>query len=222
LSQPFRGRFEYDRAELWADGIIHVLGIFLGLAGVAALVAVFVPASPSSDLAPVLVYSVGLLAVLVISAIYNMWPVSPVKWWLRRCDHSAIYVLIAGTYTPFLVHMSDGPTAQGLIVLIWAASLVGIVLKIALPGRFDRLSIGLYLAIGWSGVVLWDRVILLPSTTLWLLAGGALFYTGGVAFHLLDKLRFQNAIWHACVLAAAVLHYGAVVSLITTPSIAPV
>jgi len=215
LTQPFRGRFEYDRAELWADGIIHALGVGLALAGVAALVAVFVPAS-SPDLAPILVYSAGLLAVLLISAAYNMWPISPAKWWLRRCDHSAIYVLIAGTYTPFLVRLSDSPTAQALIVLVWAASLVGIALKVALPGRFDRLSIGLYLAIGWSGVVLWDRVLLLPGTTLWLLAGGALFYTGGVAFHLWDRLRFHNAIWHACVLVASAFHYGAVVSLITT------
>jgi hemolysin III len=220
LTQPFRGRFEYDRAELWADGVIHALGISLGLAGAAALVAVFAPASSPSDLVPVIVYSIGLLAVLTISAAYNMWPISPVKWWLRRCDHSAIFVLIAGTYTPFLVRMSDSPAAQVLIVLVWAASIAGIVLKVTVPGRFDRLSIGLYLAIGWSGVVLWERILLLPSATLWLLAGGALFYTGGIVFHLWDRLRFHNAIWHACVLVATIFHYGAVVSLITTPAVA--
>ncbi len=220
MSQPCRGRSEYDRAELWADGVIHAIGIALALAGVAALVAVVVPPS-SADLLPVLVYSVGLLAVLIMSAAYNMWPTSPVKWWLRQFDQSAIYVLIAGTYTPFLVRMSDSSTAQVMLVLVWATSLIGIVMRVAWPGRFDRLSIGLYLAIGWSGIVLWDRILLLPGLTLWLIAGGALFYTSGVLFHLRDKLRFHNAIWHAFVLVATILHYGAVVSLITTPGTAP-
>jgi hemolysin III len=218
LDQAFRGRFVYDRAELWADGVIHVLGVALALAGVVALVTVFAP-FPSSDAVPVVVYSVGLLSVLMVSALYNMWPISPIKWWLRRCDHSAIFILIAGTYTPFLVRMSDGLAAQVLIVLVWAAALAGIALKVTLPGRFDRATIALYLAIGWSGVIIWDRVMLLPYETLWLLAVGAVFYTGGVVFHVWDRLRFHNAIWHACVLVASACHYGAIVSLMTATNI---
>jgi hemolysin III len=217
VQEPYRGRFAYDRAELWADGIIHGLGVAFALAGVVALLAVFVPAHASDDLVPVLLYSAGLLAVLIISAVYNMWPISPVKWWLRRLDHSAIYVLIAGTYTPFLARLGDGPSVQVLIVGVWAAALAGIALKLALPGRFDRFSIALYLLIAWSGVAVWDRALQLPGTTLWLLAAGGLIYTSGVVFHLWHSLRFHNAIWHAFVLVAAVLHYGAVVSLLTTP-----
>jgi hemolysin III len=213
LHQALRGRFLYDHAELWADGVIHALGVVLALVGAAALLTFFAPAS-NWDILPIGVYCVGLLAVLVISAAYNMWPASPVKWWLRRCDHSAIFVLIAGTYTPFLARMSDGPAAQAMLVLLWTAALAGIFLKITLPGRFDRVTIGLYLAMGWSCVIIWDRVMLLPDATLWLLAAGGIFYTGGVVFHLWHKLRFHNAIWHACVLAAAALHYGAVVSLV--------
>ncbi|HEX2554999.1 MAG TPA: hemolysin III family protein [Microvirga sp.] len=210
MERPSRGRFEFDRAEVWADGIIHGLGVLFALAAVGILVAATVPARESSELVPILVYGIALVTVLVISAIYNMWPVSPVKWFLRRFDHAAIYVLIAATYTPFLTRLSDDMLTLVMLGLVWIASLVGIVLKIALPGRFDRLSIGLYLLIGWSGVVLWDRILLLPSTSLWLLAAGGLLYTIGVIFYVWENLRFQTAIWHAFVLVAAVCHYGAV------------
>ena len=155
-----------------ADGVIHGLGIALGLVAVAALVAALPPEPSASDLIPILIYSVAVIAVLVISAAYNMWPITPVKWWLRRFDHAAIFVLIAGTYTPFLARMGGALAPQILMVVVWAASIVGIVLKIALPGRFDRLSIGLYLVIGWSGIVLWDHVLSLPTATLWLLGAG--------------------------------------------------
>jgi hemolysin III len=103
--------------------------------------------------------------------------------------------------------------------LVWTASLVGIILKLVLPGRFERLSIVLYLLIGWSGVILWDRILLLPGTSLWLLGAGGLLYTVGVVFHVWESLRFQNAIWHAFVLVAAACHYGAVFhSAVMTPS----
>ena len=210
MQRPSRGRFEFDRAEIWADGVIHGLGVVFGLAAVGALLVSTVPARAPSDLIPVLVYGVALLAVLTISAVYNMWPVSPVKWFLRRFDHAAIYVLIAATYTPFLTRLSDDPVTGFLLGLVWAISIVGIVLKIALPGRFDRLSIGLYLLLGWSGVILWDRFLLLPDLSLWLLAAGGLLYTAGVIFYVWESLRFQTAIWHAFVLVAAVCHYGAV------------
>jgi hemolysin III len=212
LQRPAVGRFEYDRAELWADGIIHGLGLVLGLGAVAVLVAAILPNPSPLDLIPVLIYSVAMIAALVISAAYNMWPISPVKWWLRRVDHAAIYVLIAGTYTPFLTRMSGAIMPLVLMIVVWATSLVGIILKIALPGRFDRLSIGLYLLLGWSGIVLWDHILALPSTTLWLLGAGALLYTAGVLFHVWDSLRFQNAIWHTFVLVATACHYSAVLS----------
>ncbi len=214
MEKPKTGRFEFDRAELWADGIIHGLGVALGLAGVVILAWWLLPAARPADLVALLVYSVALLAVLVISAAYNMWPDSAFKWRLRRFDHSAIYVLIAGTYTPFLVGMSDGVVPRVLIVLVWLASLAGVAVKLAWPGRFDRLAIGLYLLIGWSGIVLWEQVLQLPATTLWLLAVGGMFYTTGVIFHVWDSLRFQNAIWHAFVLVATACHYGAVVSFV--------
>lgn len=206
--------WRYDRTEVLADGIVHALGIVLALAAVAVLV---VAASGTADplaLSSVLVYGGGLLAVLSISAAYNLWPVSPVKWILRRFDHSAIYLLIAGTYTPFVAHMKAGWASFSLLGGVWAAALVGIALKLRFPGRFDRLSVGLYLAIGWSGVLAYEAVAALPASTIWLLGAGGVLYTVGVVFHLWESLRFQNAIWHGFVLTGAACHYGAVLDCV--------
>lgn len=210
MNVPDVGRFVFRRAELWADGAIHVLGVALGLGAIAALIVQVASSAPLFDLIPVSIYGVALLAVLIVSATYNMWPISPRKWIIRRFDHSAIYVLIAGTYTPFLAKLSGSIFAQTLLVIVWLAAAAGVVLKVALPGRFDRLSIALYLLIGWSGLLIWESVSLLPVTTLWLIVAGGLLYSIGVIFHVWESLPFQNAIWHGFVLAASGCIYGAV------------
>ncbi|WP_377847871.1 hemolysin III family protein [Bosea sp. UC22_33] len=210
MNVPVVGRFVFRRAELWADGVIHVLGVALGLGAVAALVVQVANSAPLFDLIPVSIYGAALLAVLIVSATYNMWPVSPRKWFIRRFDHSAIYVLIAGTYTPFLMKLGGSIFAQALLVVVWLAAATGIVIKVAMPGRFDRLSIALYLAIGWSGLLIWESVSLLPATTLWLIVAGGVLYSVGVIFHVWESLPFQNAIWHGFVLMASSCFYGAV------------
>lgn len=208
LHPPATGRFDYSRGELMADGAVHMAGIVLGIAAVAALIAAVSRASAPADLVAV-TDGAALLAVLTISAAYNLWPQSPIKWWMRRFDHSALYVLIAGTYTPVLLKLDSGP-AIALLLGIWIVSVVGILLKIVLPGRFDRLAIGLYLLIGWSGIAMWPGIAQLPSLTLRLIVAGGVLYTVGVVFHLWRSLPFQNAIWHAFVLVASGCFYGAV------------
>ncbi|WP_114943030.1 PAQR family membrane homeostasis protein TrhA [Microvirga calopogonii] len=204
-------KWDYDRQEILADGIVHGLGVIGGLVGVITLLVLAAPTVGAWELTSVAIYACGLLAVLVISAVYNLWPVSPVKWVLRRFDHSAIYLLIAGTYTPFITQMRNEVAAVVLLVGIWAGSIAGMTLKLCLPGRFDRLAILLYLLIGWSGVMAYEAVLgALSGSTLWLLAAGGVLYTAGVVFHVWESLRFQNAIWHAFVLGAAACHYGAV------------
>jgi hemolysin III len=203
--------WNYDRAEIVADGVIHIVGVAFALAAVVILVALAARVAGPWELTSIVVYGSGLLTVLTVSALYNLWPISPRKWLLRRFDHSAIYLLIAGTYTPFLTQMKTGIESLALLVGVWTTALIGMALKLTLPGRFDRLSILLYLLISWSGVIAYEAVVAtLPVTTLWLLAAGGLLYTTGVIFYLWESLRFHNAIWHAFVLAAAVCHYGAV------------
>jgi hemolysin III len=150
---------------------------------------------------------------LAFSAAYNMWPVSPVKWVLRRFDHSAIYLLIAGTYTPFLAQMKNALVSTGLGISVWLSAAVGMALKLALPGRFDRLAIILCLLLGWSGVIAYDSLApAIPSSSLWLLAVGGVLYSLGALFHVWQHLRFHNAIWHGFVLLAASCHYSAVLA----------
>ena len=208
-------RWNYDRAELIADGVVHGIGILAGVVAATVLVVLTAIHASARDILGVSIYVAGLLSMLVLSATYNLWPVSPTKWVLRRLDHSAIYVLIAATYTPFIMELKDSVFAIALLVGVWCVAIFGIVLKLAWPGRFDRLSVGLYLALGWSGMMLYDSVIAaLPQMALWfVLAGGAL-YSLGVIFHAWQRLRFQNVIWHCFVLLGAACHYAAVLNLV--------
>jgi len=204
-------KWDYDTKELIADGIVHAVGVMVGIVSIIALVILAAPVVGAWEFTSILVYGTGLLTVLTISALYNLWPVSPVKWLLRRFDHSAIYLLIAGTYTPFITQMKANVESSLLLVGVWLTSMVGIALKLKFPGRFDRLSILLYLLLSWSGVMAYESVFgALPASTLWLLAIGGVLYTIGVLFHLWEGLRFQNAIWHSFVLVAAACHYTAV------------
>ena len=200
------------RSEIIADGVVHVTGVLLGLIGAIAIVTITAQAQ-SVGVASIVVYIFGLVTMLVLSAAYNMWPVSPTKWLLRRFDHSAIYLLIAGTYAPFLVQMKSGMVALGLGIGIWSSAAVGMILKLALPGRFDRLAVALYMLLGWSGVVAYEAIAsTVPSLSLWLLLIGGMLYSIGTVFHAWRRLRFHNAIWHGFVLLAASCHYLAVLA----------
>lgn len=207
--------WDYDRVELIADGIVHATGVILGLIAATTLVVLTAVYTTALDILAVSIYVAGLLLMLLVSATYNLWPVSRAKWVLRRFDHSAIYVLIAATYTPFIMEMQASIFAVALLIGVWCVAIFGIVLKLGWPGRFDRLSVGLYLALGWSGSMLYDRVATaLPKLALWfVLAGGAL-YSLGVIFHAWRRLRFQNVIWHCFVLLGAACHYTAVLDMV--------
>jgi hemolysin III len=208
-------RWNYDRAELIADGVVHGIGVCFGLIAATVLIVLTAVYATALDVAVVSVYVVGLLAMLVLSATYNLWPVSHAKWMLRRFDHSAIYLLIAATYTPFIMELKESMFAVALLVGVWCVAIVGIVLKLIWPGRFDRLSVGLYLAMGWSGLMLYDRVVAaLPNMALGFVVAGGALYSLGVIFHAWQRLRFQNAIWHCFVLLGAACHYTAVLDMV--------
>jgi hemolysin III len=209
--------WDYDRAELIADGIVHAIGVLFGIIAATVLVVLAAVYASALDVVGVSIYVAGLLSMLVLSATYNLWPVSPAKWVLRRFDHSAIYLLIAATYTPFILELKDSVFALALLVGVWCVAIFGIVLKLRYPGRFDRVAVGVYLAMGWSGLMLYDAVVkALPTMALWFVVAGGALYTCGVIFHAWRRLRFQNAIWHGFVLAGAACHYTAVLDLVLT------
>jgi hemolysin III len=202
----------YTRAELVVDGIVHVLGLIVAVAAGSILLA-FAILETAPEVAPALVVYVGsLVAVLGVSLAYNLWPVSPIKKLLARFDQAAIFLFIAGTYTPFLAVL--GGTTAGVLMttFVWGASLIGVALKLIVPERFGRLAIGLYLAIGWSGVLVFQSLAqTLPHSTMWLLLAGGITYSLGIIFHLWERLKFQNALWHVFVVTGASLHLWAVI-----------
>jgi hemolysin III len=210
-------RWNYDRVELIADGVVHAVGILFGLIAATVLVVLTAVYASALDIVAVSIYVAGLLSMLVLSATYNLWPVSRTKWVLRRFDHSAIYILIAATYTPFILELKDSVFAIVLLVGVWCVAIFGIVLKLGWPGRFDKLSTVLYLALGWSGVMLYHSgLTALPRLALWLVLVGGALYSLGVIFHSWRRLRFQNVIWHCFVLLGAACHYTAVMDLVLT------
>jgi hemolysin III len=209
-------RWNYDRVELIADGVVHAIGIFLGVIAATVLVVLTAVYATALSIVAVSIYVAGLLSMLVLSATYNLWPVSRTKWVLRRFDHSAIYMLIAATYTPFIMEMKDSVFALALLIGVWCVAAFGIALKLVWPGRFDRLATGLYLVLGWSGIMLYDSIGSLPTLALWLVLAGGALYSLGVIFHAWRRLRFQNVIWHCFVLLGAACHYTAVMDLVLT------
>lgn len=157
-----------------------------------------------------IVYAATLIAMLGFSAAYHMNRRPLLRDLLRRGDHAAIFAKIAGTYTPFAV-LYGGAQASRLLAILWAAALLGILVKLARPRRFEGLAVLFYLTLGWGAMVIGLPVIeaLSPMGQRLALAGGAL-YTIGIIFHLWERLPYQNAIWHAFVLTATALCFVAV------------
>jgi hemolysin III len=216
-SRPNGVTWDYNHLELIADGIVHVIGVSVGLAGAITIIVLTANSVHTADVPSVVIYAIGLLLMLGFSAAYNVWPISRAKWVLRRFDHSAIFIMIAGTYTPFIAQMKSGFVSVTLLICVWLTAVLGAALKLLMPGRFDRVAIVLYLLLGWSGglVLVYEPVAAsLPSVSVWLLAAGGVLYSTGVVFHLWRSLRFHNAIWHGFVLVAACCHYLAVLDCV--------
>lgn len=202
----------YTRPERLADNAVHALGVTAATIAATILLGLAIDAGSAERIVAATIYGLGLLATFGFSAAYHLCPNPVWKERLRRCDHAAIYVMIAGTYTPLALVAIGGPTGIALLAAVWAVAFVGLTLKIGWPRRFERLSLVLYLAMGWCGLFALGAIIeALPAAALILLLAGGLLYTIGVGFHVWNRLKFQNAIWHGFVLSAAACHYVAVV-----------
>jgi hemolysin III len=197
--------------EFAVDRAIHVLGMALGVIGAATLIARMASGANRGEILPVVAYVIGLLSMLGCSAAYNMTPLSSARPLLRRFDQAAIFLMIAGTDTPFLMRPLEGAWAGPLTGFIWTAALLGVIVSLGFPRRLHRLSVAAYLLLGWVVVVAFGPLTagLDPLTVELLVAGGAL-YTVGVGFHLWRALPYRSAIWHGLILAAASCHYAAI------------
>lgn len=202
-----------SRAERIADDTVHVLGLIAGISAAATLLAIVAMRGRPVEITASVVYALGLLAMLGCSAAYNMARRSRFRALLRRFDHAAIFAMIAGTYTPFTLLRLDTSWATGLMTTVWSIAGLGIAGKLARLRWLEPLSIPLYLALGWTVLVAIEPFrAALGTETLALLAVGGVLYTVGVVFHVWERLPFQNAVWHAFVLAAAGTHYAALLT----------
>jgi hemolysin III len=200
----------YTRPELIADGFVHAASVTFALgATVFLLAAAFGKVSPAK-FAGAAIYCTGLTFMFGASAAYNLVANLSVKEVLRRLDHAAIFIMIAGSYTPFALAVG-GDTGRALLIAVWAIAFAGAALKLRFPRRFDKLSVLLYLAQGWIVIFALNPIVsALPGTVCDLLLAGGIVYTLGVPFHLMEWMRFHNVIWHGFVLGGAACQYIAI------------
>jgi hemolysin III len=206
-----------SRAERRADALVHIVGVTLGIAACLALAIVASPNAGFAVLVSLAVYAAGLMAMLGCSALYNIGVHDPRRAFWRRLDQAAIFVMIAGTYTPFAAIAIGGALGTGLLVFTWTVAAAGVLLKLLHPARLETLSICAYLLLGWTILPVIDRLIAAVSPrALVLLVAGGILYTVGVMFYRWDELPFNRAIWHGFVLAAAACQYVAVLDVVTS------
>lgn len=213
-SEPARAVRPY-RAERISDAVIHVLGLTAALVATPVLITVAAFTRDAAAVAGTAIYSGTLILMILASALYHLVPLEGWKRTLKRIDHSAIYVKIAGTYTAFVVLSAQG---WGVLLGIWTAALAGTSLKMWAPDRFRLAALALYLGMGWGGVALGGTLIgALSAPVIVLMLVGGLLYSVGVIFFLWERLPFQTAIWHFFVLAASFVFYAAVMVQLLTP-----
>jgi hemolysin III len=200
----------YTKLEQLADACVHAASVIFSIAATGILLAAAVGRLSAAGTASLAVYCIGLLSMFAASAAYNLVRRHNLKEILRRLDHAAIFMMIAGSYTPFALLMG-GAAGHSMLIAVWAIAAAGIVIKLRFPRRLDKLSVLLYLAQGWIVVLALDPVVAsLPSQALWLLLAGGVIYTLGVPFHLMERMRFHNAIWHIFVLGGAACQFAAI------------
>jgi hemolysin III len=207
---------EYTLSERIADGCIHAVGFAASLVALFVLLFIGVKSDALLWVVSLTIYGLALVATFGFSAGYNLVIRPPkLKEWLRRLDHAAIFLMIAGTYTPFVLIKMNTPWGLGLLAVVWTMAAIGIGLKLFAPRLLEGLSTALYLVQGWAVLAAWEPLMsALPGRVLTLLVVGGVLYTLGVVFHLWERLPYSNAIWHGFVLSAASCHFAAVIFVV--------
>jgi hemolysin III len=209
----------YSRTEEIAHAFTAAIGVAAMLLGIPWLVVKAAENGGAWRVIGAVAFGCGGLMMFATSTLYHAARRPERKAWLRRLDHSAIYLLIAGTYTPFTIGVIRGSLGWTLFGIVWGLALLGVVAKLS-GGmlRIPVLSTLLYVVIGWIGVVafkqLWDNLTAVQFG--WMVAGG-LCYTGGVPFYLWKRRPYAHVVWHVFVLAGVACHFVAIASLLSAP-----
>ncbi|MEC7939612.1 MAG: hemolysin III family protein [Pseudomonadota bacterium] len=208
---------EYSDIEERANAITHGLGVVLGVVGlILLLIRAFDHQADTLTITSMAVYGSSIILLFLASTLYHSITTEKTKRLLKTLDHCAIYLLIAGSYTPFLLVSLRTPLAIGLMAVIWGIALVGIIMKIAFVYRFKRLSLVTYLAMGWlSLIVVYQLAMNIDIGGLVLLALGGVIYSLGVIFYVAKRIPYNHAIWHLFVLAGCACHFFAIYLYVT-------
>jgi hemolysin III len=201
----------WSPGEEVAHSVTHGVGLLAAIAGLVVLVMMAAATGDAWRITACAIYASTLVLLYASSTLYHALSATRARPVLRMLDHSAIFLLIAGTYTPFALVSLRGPWGWTLLGIVWGLALLGIAAKAAFGARWPVISTALYIGMGWVVLVaakpLVERV---PPGAIALLVAGGLAYTGGVAFYAWTRLRYGHAIWHLFVIAGSVCHYVAV------------
>jgi len=201
----------FQRSAELANALTHGVGFVAGAVALSALVVLAARGGDPGRIVGAAVFGTTLVLLYLASTLYHAVPHPRTRSRLKVLDHSAIFLLIAGTYTPFTIGVLRGPWGWSLFGVVWGLAVVGVALKVFFTGRFRLASTLVYLGMGWMGVVAAGPLLqaLSPTAVGWLVAGG-IAYTAGTPFYQLDRFRYSHAVWHGFVLAGSACHVVAV------------
>ena len=201
----------YTLGEELANALTHALGIVLSVAALVVLIATVGTGGGVREIASCAIYGVTLIMLYTTSTLYHSARTPHAKRVLRTLDHLAIFLLIAGTYTPYLMLALSGAWSWSLCVVVWSLAVLGVIVELSPLRRLRGVMVALYIAMGWVGLIaIGPLVDALPAPGLWLLFGGGASYTFGVLFYQWHSLRYHHAIWHLFVLGGSVLQFFSV------------
>jgi hemolysin III len=198
-------------SEELANSLTHGLGLVMSLVAAPVLIVAAAATADPWRIVAVSIYAATLILLYAASTVYHSVRSLKLKSAMQRVDHAAIYLLIAGTYTPFMLISLRGPWGWSIFAVVWALAFLGVFLKGTYGARLPALSTSLYLAMGWLIVIAIRPMSshVAPMGMKWLALGG-LLYTGGVVFYVWEKIRFSHAVWHLFVLGGSLAHFFAV------------
>jgi hemolysin III len=200
--------------EILANSITHAVGVGLSIAGLVILIIRAANHGDAWHMTSFIIFGISLILLYLASMIYHSTPNFSWNAILQRLDHAAIFFLIAGTYTPFLLTKLRGPWGWSIFGIVWGLALLGLILKLGFTQRFVKPSVWLYVAMSWFAIILFNQMMQqIGSQSLALLLIGGVFYTSGILFYRWRKLPYSHAIWHLFVMGGSIFHFFSVLQL---------
>jgi len=195
----------YSVLEEWLNSVSHGLGLIAAIIGCAFMLQ---KAEGALTVSAAAIYGITLILMFLSSTLYHATSHEKTKAWLKLFDHSAIYLLIAGTYTPFLLISIGGMLGMVMTGVVWSLAIGGVAFKLIAQHKYPKVSVMTYLAMGWIALgLIYPLYMALPSAGLWLLVAGGLSFSIGVCFYVAKKVKYTHAIWHIFVIGGCGCHY---------------